>query len=990
MFSSLFYPPQAQVANIAYPPNASFSQNPTTARAAQNDLTGNKGFGLSQLSQYSGQDFSTAGVPAMSTYGVGNPGIQVMNQVIEFGTIFRAEKIFADVLGPNGFAPLTRTEAEGFLVEIVRFEENLPDVRPHRGRVKLSTASRVQRTGTMRSFGNGIEFTYQFLKHRDGAFYLRAGIEQMNNGVIDHLLLTAYDAIQTTQDYGRTLWDDQLKMASSEPSGLTVKKWMERDNMLVGAIQKYDRPIHVLTSYVQSQQRLVQGMMSDMLVVHPRISEFVQLNVPTYIEFFRTGRDDVEQLRLDPEASLKRMINGYAINIVHAYSIDEGDEYPFMKNRITYGEFTLMTSENECTDDDKYYPCFADIYSTSTDNTWHRVELYKAIEKSGRFITTPGPYYGYLRSFLDNAKDFAGSVSGATMKDSFMMADGSRAVTFGDISTIPPNRLYSIGLALHRKTQQNLPVIFSNPAYTPPPRGTAPPPAVPAPAKGAPVAPPASALASTPVPGQAGAPTITGTAERFGPLISAELRDVVQKKLTGKWEDAGGRGARLTNYRDALLPKLGALSPSPDGSAPAIRTANVGAGLAMHIVNSIDTIPQTDRSYAAVLAGLACIKATPTCSAADIGDRIAKYTQHLMTRNILSQELGAVRTGVTGSFDEVCSNITAFIDSDTARAANIFESPNSRDFSALVKTIRSTPVTPPPPTKPIATARIGIEAVDRQSIDTFPPVIQTQLDAFLSAHFTLNNIRALIDARIPLPFVLALVRPFIQLLTVGIIAVQRGAQRVYFGPPVFSWNDDGHAQVVRGVLAYPAGSFVERPKTIFQLPNVLITSIESGWGTSWRKGGVAAQNSSMMNPSLGDMLVLLEPLNTPLTRMTELITAYGNFADLSMFKNYKLDDNDRQDCFVNRDWVRAWYNIKPEQQRALLERDAAYMPQGQGSSLICHRGGSLHPYGDSLSYRPPAGMFADFPGYGPGMHSAFVTNKAPRAREPSKLAIMGK
>lgn len=1100
------HPHTNYVHGILAPPNVAVDSRRTAAQLAINDLTGIQGIAPRAMQQYSAQDLATMGTPAMSTQGIGSPEIATpMATAIELLTIFRAEEVFPGMLGPNGVAPLTPTNEKAIYFDKLVFNQQLPDVRPLRGRVNFGTAYRQQRVSTMRDFGIGIEFTYQFLKGREGPLYLRLSIEQLNNAVVDHLLLMAYDTLQSAVDWGALLWDKQLTTIGARIGSVSIMEFLQRDILLLGLIQKKDRPLETIMEFVQNEQAREQGAISNAIVMHHRIRGYISKQVHAYMEFFRAGDAGPAAVKATPDQVLNMHFNGWAMNVVRANTVDDAQEFPFMQNEWRYGEFYVMESDVSPANDPngEFYCDAIEVYNQHSDSKWARIELMDALRNSGRFSPNPGEPIGLTTDIAIRRADFVNTPN-AGAYDLFTTPDGETVQTIGDLRDIPRERLVAIANAIERLGGGKFGVGLAKITPPPPPprivRGLPPPTSLPpttSPPTGhslgaeVPSLPSLAGLdvasrqllrflegsdqtlygrvqdavgdiraaydlalnatepaqikeawerlgtsflvayetvqsvvqsygsrlplGAEPIPErelgawEASNNTIrelgrvidvylqtaasagvnntlmTRLSERALPASERSVQKRIEQELIGSWVQSGKKTMKLVNNSSATLVANGSLKCNSEGCLDN-SSSTLGAKYALAILhNCKSNTDEQNKSHNILLHGLSYVNKTG--SSAQVGARLEAFANSMVRNEVLPSNFAGGPFTIEAAPASVSSAITAYMKSDEAKRTGVFGSASHRDFASDVAAMQTS-----------SSSRIGAEIPSLIGASGYEEeramlegVVKDAVSQVVRLPINLSTMERFITNKIPLPFRVVLLRPYIRLITYGMIACFTGAQRVYYGLPIFSWLSDGHSQVTRGVLSYSCGSAVQNEKTIFHLPHVLIADIAGGWGINWIKGGRQNEWDNPYHEKYGDMLALIEPLDSPLTRTTEVITAYGSFSEVEMLRKVPLNKNENGDCFKNREWVRAWFGIANKQRAVEGEATAAYTEGERSQHMICWNGGYrlYNPKKGDWCMRRPSGPFADAEWYGPGMAFAFRTNTRPRSQEASRLEIMG-
>lgn len=231
---------------ISDPPLLTGDRRYTQTQSAVMDLVGRTGLlpAPQNLQQYSEERLTTMTAPASTLFGAGNERVEVMNQVIETKMIFTAQNEYAIVLGANGIAPLVRTDRSAFEVSRLTLESSLPDRRPVRGRVTIGKLSRDARSGTLQSYGKGIEMPLRFYLDPLGPLYFRLMVEQMNIGVRDLLIMIVYNMIEHAFDWGQKVWADSMARRAAVQAPM-MRQWLEREMRLFGLVQREERPMEV-------------------------------------------------------------------------------------------------------------------------------------------------------------------------------------------------------------------------------------------------------------------------------------------------------------------------------------------------------------------------------------------------------------------------------------------------------------------------------------------------------------------------------------------------------------------------------------------------------------------------------------------------------------------------------------------------------------------------------------------------------------------------
>jgi hypothetical protein len=1084
---SAFYghPHTNYVHGLLAPPNVAVDSRRTAAQLAINDLTGISGIAPRAMQQYSAQDMPTMGTPAMSTQGIGSPEIaSPMAMAIEQLTIFRAEEVFPSMLGPGGVAPLTQTNDKAVYFSKLVFNHALPDIRPIRGRVNFTTSYRQQRISTMRDYGIGLEFTYQFLKGREGPLYLRLSIEQLNNAVVDHLLLMAYDMLQSAVDWGAQIWNKHLTTIGSGLGAISVLQFLRRDVLMLGAIQKEERPLEALVEFIRNEQRKEPGAMSDALVMHHRIESFIAREIPAYSEWVRAGADGPAANKASVDQVIRmHMPYPYTLNVVRAYSIDDAQEFPFMQNEVRYGEFYVMESDVDPENDPNgdFYCNSIEVYNQENDSNWAAVKLVDALKYSGRFDPITGAPIGLAWPgvpFVEPPNLDAYDLFTTDEKVGDRKVGTKTATTIGDMRDIPRDRLIAIANAIQRvggggdggfnagrdKISVSLPPAAINPVFTSAgvARSTA---------FGALYANLSLLVRHTQDAGHIQLLTnlrtrseavdsavdadqmrrawdilgstltdihvmvsqlITGLSVslasidqrdeetlrlakqvlppleevmrnylkavgstgsnvfasgviarlRTPPPTIAALGKRIERELIGTWVKETNKRLKLVDNHSAALIANGSLKHTPEGYLETT-SSTLGARYALAVLqNSANKSADEQKAHDVLLHGLSYVSKSGTPE--EVGARFEAFTDNMIHAGVLPDSFVSKKFSIATSPAAVSAKISAYMKSDEAKRAGVFGAASHRDFSREAQAIESS-LAYGGAAEFIDT---GIEVAAKMPVSA----LRTNVDEVNKLSLNLHMIEQFIAHKIPLPFRVVLLRPYIRLITYGMIACFNGAQRVYYGMPIFSWLSDGHSQVTRGVLSYTSGAVVQYEKTIFHLPNVLIADVVSGWGIRWRQGGDKSLWDNPMHRSVGDMIAMIEPLDSPLTRTTEIITAYGSFSDVSMLRDVHLNSDQRGDCFRCREWMRTWFGVENKPRALEGEVVAAYSEGQRSEHMICWNGGYrvLNPKLGKWMLKYPSGPFRTARWYGPGMLTAFQNNKRPALQEMSHLEIMGK
>ena len=240
------------------------------------------------LRQFSSQAISTTSVPATTLHGVGNPRVdfnESMARIVEMKTVWSSLNEEAVMIGQGGVAPLTPTTSQAFVIERTRVNSHMPDRVPVRGRVRMGTIEKESRTGTLSSYGVGIEMPIRFMMDVEGAMHFRLAIEQTNIGVRDFLILMAYNMFIQARDM--TADADAKWRKNNGIAARRIKGWLRREMMFLGAMQRLQRPIKDIMTFMEEDQRLI-GTSSDTLLADHRLARFMS-HIPAYTEYFRAG-----------------------------------------------------------------------------------------------------------------------------------------------------------------------------------------------------------------------------------------------------------------------------------------------------------------------------------------------------------------------------------------------------------------------------------------------------------------------------------------------------------------------------------------------------------------------------------------------------------------------------------------------------------------------------------------------------------------------------
>ena len=401
---------------VVDPPGVGMDRRQNPYQQGMFDLMGKAGWlpapeSLRPLSQ---QSLSTMTAPASTMDAAGNPRITAIEQGVEMKMIFTAENEEAVILGSSGIAPLTYTDQAAITTSSMKFNSHLPDRRPVRGRVRMGTFERKERIGTLSSFGSGIEFPLQFYLDRDGPMFFRLGIEQLNIGVRDFLIMMAYNMLENAIDWSSTLWNDKLKNEGRmAAAGIAAEMWMQREAKLLGLVQ---RPgiyvMQTMLNFVAEQQFLVDNTTNVALANH-RIGKFLQTEIGLYTKQYLAGDAGPRLVNSSPDAALTGMMNVPVHVVKTAAAYDDGTFFDFMTGNRRYGEYVPMLDQHNPTKDRPYRSYWRDtwIYDSNTDD-WCCITLAQAIKYSGRFDEKTGrlrsmgdPDAGWMETPSINAKD---------------------------------------------------------------------------------------------------------------------------------------------------------------------------------------------------------------------------------------------------------------------------------------------------------------------------------------------------------------------------------------------------------------------------------------------------------------------------------------------------------------------------------------------------------------------------------------------------------
>lgn len=347
-----------------------------------------------------GYPLGSQAMPAGSMAGVANPRVDAAALTIEMKTVFAAqESELAAMLGSVGICPLQLTDRSSFVVQQMQFNSLLPNARPLRGRVSMGTYNRSQRTATLAPFGVGMEMPIRFYLDPDGPQIYRGALEQIRLGVIDFMLLLAYNLLESARDYGAEVWRQTVETASAgNPGSLPASKWFERENRFLGLIQRNDRPIEALMLFVREQQQLIQTS-SNAAVVAQRIADYMH-NVRGYTEYFRAGASGPALVAGGGEAALSQKL-GLRLHFVRPGLIDDEQPFDFMSGWCRYGEVVRMPCRlDQHTDSEPYRTQWDSVMLYDGDaDRWCEITKEEALRNSGRWDIDNG---GRLRDVFDN------------------------------------------------------------------------------------------------------------------------------------------------------------------------------------------------------------------------------------------------------------------------------------------------------------------------------------------------------------------------------------------------------------------------------------------------------------------------------------------------------------------------------------------------------------------------------------------------------------
>lgn len=994
---------------IADPPGVGLDRRMNPYQKGMFDLMGKAGWlsppqNLRPLSQ---QSLTTMTTPASTMDAAGNPRITAIEQGIEMKMIFTAENEESIILGGSGIAPLTFTDQKAITTSSMKFHSHLPDRRPVRGRVRMGTFERKERIGTLSSFGSGIEFPIQFYMDRDGPLFFRLGIEQLNIGVRDFLIMMAYNMLENAIDWSSQLWEQKLdRDGRMSAAGIAADMWMQRESKLLGLLQRPGTyPMQTLLNFVQEQQFLVDNTTNVALVNH-RLGKFLQTEIGMYTKQFIAGEAGPRLVNSSPDAAITGMLNVPVHVVRTAAAYDDGTFFDFMTGNRRYGEYVPMLDMHNPTKERPYRSYWRDtwILDSNTDD-WCKITLLEAIVNSGRFndngtLRNMGSREGgWLRMPDQTASDpFHNKQDGNFVPiqtwgelteeqlsddDLLMMAQALRT-NMGDVGVTEANVADFLG--------DQRPLFGEG-------GGAAALLRFPAQEEGGTGLASAAAAAAPP----------EGTQETNAEIalnIAAEPAQALRSQ-TGTWTRGARGGFKAgTDVAAAPLTRLGLLRAGTDGqldmnASNAKAILAVGADVNYHYANPTDPAGTRNAHHVRgqILNVLGAVDTSG--SAEEVGQRIGAAVDWLTQAGLLPQTIAQSPLASAPSQETVSSmgkNLSALTKRDDAK--NIFAnvkrlheacSKTQRTASSLsdgdiVARIRKTPV------RQVATrvAKVGAEAsapgasvmnarlrnVTRLTTDQN---LQVVLSAFLQGPITLQAIKTMIARHVPVPLTPLLMRWEVDMMTAGMILATRGAQRTYYSIPVFSWTDDDVHQVSRGTLSFNAGAFTIQENRTYHVRDVLIVGVNSGFDCTFVKGGAGPNNTVSKNPAeRGSIVSVLEPY-TRAKRWPQLITAYGTWDKLRVVGLAHRLKGATEKHYEGAEFVRAWFGVDAKDAAQPAEQQAAYAGLTQPENLTMWRGGAR--YYDPVTDRKGdivrgTGPIASYDFYDAGMFKAWSDSTA--------------
>lgn len=402
-------------AGVTAPQSVGIDYRPNPYQQGMFNLIGPQGFQQnpfeSDFQQWSSTPISITSQPASTPGPLGNPSVQLMGSTIEFKTIAISQEAEAAVLlGPNGVAPLSATTSSAFVMTRTIVNSHMPSQVPVRGRVRMGTFERTQRSGRLSSYGVGLEMPMREYVGLGGPLMLRLAVEQNARGIVDFFILLVYNMMQNAFDFGLSAYIENMKKANVRVP-LRFHEWLQRDTLFLGAMQRLDHPFETLMNYVREQLRLASVTnQPDIVLANHRLGAFIH-NIRAYTEFFRAGPSGPAVVEADGGAVLAQKLGIY-VHTVRASVVDDEGEFDFMTNTVRYGEFVPMLQLYTPSDTRKYRTEWRNVWILDRrSDSWRCVTLAEALFYSGRW----DPATGKLRSI----DDFTGNDGTPATSDPF-------------------------------------------------------------------------------------------------------------------------------------------------------------------------------------------------------------------------------------------------------------------------------------------------------------------------------------------------------------------------------------------------------------------------------------------------------------------------------------------------------------------------------------------------------------------------------------------
>ena len=381
----------AQYARAA-PPSVAGERVPTSAQASMKRHLGDSGlksFGPS----VDNQTIQAMTRPAGAWLNEGRNNL-IQNGALSYivmSKFFGADDDLDFYVGPNGVAPLITSDTTSVTVEQGIFYVTLPVRHAPRGQVHMGSYSMTSKRYSLTDYGFGCEFALRVLEEPGGDRLVRLGIEQLNIGFEQHLILTAIKGVTEQLDWVSQYWHHDMRKASLI-NGQTVDAWLAREtsnlNMLADSPAPMERLRSVIEANVSPYAGGDQAARPDTLLLPREIFTSLSQN-PAYTEFYRAGENGPrfrQAGEAGAEAALSAML-GMRVRVIKDNLVNGSQLFNFMENNYRIGGFSVFADDDD--DNGSTYTTKSrslQLFSGEKDD-WHTISLGVALRGSERWNT---------------------------------------------------------------------------------------------------------------------------------------------------------------------------------------------------------------------------------------------------------------------------------------------------------------------------------------------------------------------------------------------------------------------------------------------------------------------------------------------------------------------------------------------------------------------------------------------------------------------------